>query len=140
MAPAITRGKALERVALEGVEVGARQRDDDDAQGEGAVGDGQAPERHDEQHDGDPDPRDMQPVADVVPVRQVGERVVDGRDGIGERAVVRLLLLDLERLEETRRRTGAHPGEIGDGAGDGGHDGDDLARPPCPSGLSARSG
>ena len=47
-------GEGAERVALEGVEVGAGQREDDDAQGEGAVGHGQAPERHDEQHTATP--------------------------------------------------------------------------------------
>ena len=68
--------EGAERVALEGIEVRAGQRDGDDAQGEGPVGHGEAPEGQDEQDRGDGDPRDMQRVADVVPVGQGDERVV----------------------------------------------------------------
>ena len=133
VAPAITRGNALERVALERVEVGSRQGDDDDAQRERAVGNGQAPESHDDQDGGDADPRDVQRVADVMPVGDVGERVVDGRERIGERSVMGLLLLDLERFEEPCSVGGADPTEVRDRAGNGGHDCRDLAGPPAPA-------
>ncbi len=118
----MTRGKAPERVALEGIEVGTGHRDNQHGGGEGGIGEREPPEGHHQEHHAQQHPRDVEGAAQMVAVHHRLEVVAHGGEGQGDRTPVPVLLLHPER-EPRSPNCAPHPAQVDRGPrhrGDGG--------------------